>query len=207
MREFPPHLPDNLVRAAIIDQPEGCSHVSWGRLEAVQVVNALAGGLVAILGGDVLIRKGEHFEHSYDNWYSQRQPSESWADFVARSHREALEYVTRFSEPSGVAVAYAFVFSASPKVLEVDLGAVNSREELHKTLASALGFPDWYGRNWDAFWDCVRDPKLSVLPKELTLRNSAHLSHFLPREYRLFKKCLDDLSTKYPERALKVTWA
>lgn len=49
-------------------------------------------------------------------------------------------------------------------------------------LKSALGFPE-YGKNWDAFWDCVTDPDLSSVPTKLTLRGSAHLADILPREY------------------------
>lgn len=29
--------------------------------------------------------------------------------------------------------------------------------EMHKTLQKALGFPAYYGCNWDAFWDCLTD--------------------------------------------------
>ena len=76
------------------------------------MVKALARSLIAILGGDVLLRKGAHFEHSYNHWHSDKQAGEDWTEFVTRSHREALDYVTHFPEPSGIAVVYAFVFSA-----------------------------------------------------------------------------------------------
>ena len=29
--------------------------------------------------------------------------------------------------------------------------------EMHQTLQKALDFPDYYGCNWDAFWDCLTD--------------------------------------------------
>lgn len=32
-----------------------------------------------------------------------------------------------------------------------------SRSMLHTTLAEALSFPDWYGRNLDALYDCLTD--------------------------------------------------
>jgi RNAse (barnase) inhibitor barstar len=35
--------------------------------------------------------------------------------------------------------------------------AVGSVPELHEALATALGLPDWYGRNLDALADCLRD--------------------------------------------------
>ena len=29
--------------------------------------------------------------------------------------------------------------------------------EIHKIIKSELDFPDYYGCNWDAFWDCLTD--------------------------------------------------
>ena len=96
---------------------------------------------------------------------------------------------------------------ARPTECEIDLTSVETRESLHELLRSSLGFPDWYGKNWDAFWDCLRDPDLSSLPRSLKLRGSAHLAEALPREYRLFRKCLEDLNSEYPDRAVVVAWA
>jgi hypothetical protein len=41
-------------------------------------------------------------------------------------------------------------------VLEVPAG-IQSKGELLETLASAGQFPDYFGRNWDALLDCLRD--------------------------------------------------
>lgn len=37
----------------------------------------------------------------------------------------------------------------------IDCGSIGSREELHRTFAEALSFPDWYGHNLDALHDCL----------------------------------------------------
>lgn len=29
--------------------------------------------------------------------------------------------------------------------------------EMHQIIKEALDFPDYYGENWDAFWDCLTD--------------------------------------------------
>ena len=29
--------------------------------------------------------------------------------------------------------------------------------EMHEVIRKGLDFPDYYGRNWDAFWDCLTD--------------------------------------------------
>lgn len=39
----------------------------------------------------------------------------------------------------------------------VDLAGVAAKEPLLERLALALGFPDWFGANWDALEDCLAD--------------------------------------------------
>ena len=29
--------------------------------------------------------------------------------------------------------------------------------EIHKIVKEVMDFPDYYGENWDAFWDCLTD--------------------------------------------------
>ena len=41
------------------------------------------------------------------------------------------------------------------KIVEIDLTGSNSLYELHERIRVALDFPEWYGRNWDAFWDLL----------------------------------------------------
>ena len=39
----------------------------------------------------------------------------------------------------------------------VDFTNVNYYLEMHAVIKSSLDFPDYYGCNWDAFWDCLTD--------------------------------------------------
>ena len=39
----------------------------------------------------------------------------------------------------------------------IDFREVQYYLEVHKTIKKALDFPDYYGENWDAFWDCITD--------------------------------------------------
>jgi RNAse (barnase) inhibitor barstar len=39
----------------------------------------------------------------------------------------------------------------------IDLGGAAHKESLLVRLAQALGFPDWFGGNWDALEDCLAD--------------------------------------------------
>lgn len=46
---------------------------------------------------------------------------------------------------------------AGLQVTAVTLAAARDKESLMKTLAEALGFPKWFGANWDALEDCLSD--------------------------------------------------
>lgn len=76
------------------------------------------------------------------------------------------------SEPSGEALA---LLEAEPPVrvgvkgeplppettgelrAALDAAGIGDEGELFSALASVLSFPDWFGGNWDALLDCLRD--------------------------------------------------
>jgi RNAse (barnase) inhibitor barstar len=48
--------------------------------------------------------------------------------------------------------------SYNPKdVFVVHLSGIKSKEQLFSTLSHKLQFPDYFGANWDALFDCLRD--------------------------------------------------
>lgn len=42
-------------------------------------------------------------------------------------------------------------------VFEADLAGCHDKAGLLDRLARAMAFPDWFGRNWDAWFDCLTD--------------------------------------------------
>ena len=52
----------------------------------------------------------------------------------------------------------------SPRVVRIDVSSATTPRELHTLLQEALGFPAFYGRNWDAFHDAATG--LVVMPEE-----------------------------------------
>lgn len=39
--------------------------------------------------------------------------------------------------------------------IQIDLSRCNDLRELHQLLKTKFGFPDYYGENWSALWDCL----------------------------------------------------
>lgn len=85
-----------------------------------------------------------------------------------------------------------------------DLSAIASVRELHGIMATTLGFPDWYGPNWDAFWDVIIG--LVEMPERLQLIGWDSFEQRFPRDAWIMKKCLTDLASEYPANAPQVEY-
>jgi ribonuclease inhibitor len=85
--------------------------------------------------------------------------------------------------------------------VSIDLSTIKSRLELHAVLARALGFPDYYGRNWDAFNECIRD----FPPLSLRITGVKKLESTLPREAELLKQCLEAFKAEVSNQEIHVS--
>ncbi|MBD9576098.1 barstar family protein [Pseudomonas sp. PDM23] len=91
-----------------------------------------------------------------------------------------------------------------PQIITIDLGGVRGIEELHECLGQALGFPDWYGRNWDAFWDAITG--LVDMPEMLELHGWSAFAVTMPKESVLLSELFVEMNDKYPAWAPKVIY-
>jgi len=46
--------------------------------------------------------------------------------------------------------------------VQIDVSEIQTSEQLHHLLSAELGFPNYYGNNWDAFDECVADPEADL---------------------------------------------
>jgi RNAse (barnase) inhibitor barstar len=65
-----------------------------------------------------------------------------------------------------------------------------------------MGFPEFYGGTWDAFWDAITS--LVELPDIIIFKDWARFETKLPNEARILKECFARASKEFPERSFKI---
>jgi len=82
-----------------------------------------------------------------------------------------------------------------PHHIEIPLKGIHDKESLHALLADRLSFPDYYGRNWDAFWDVIGDS----MPERLTFADWDDFKAAMPNEAQILQEMLGELAATFPE--------
>jgi RNAse (barnase) inhibitor barstar len=87
----------------------------------------------------------------------------------------------------------------SAEEITLDVGFASTKRSLHEMFAAVLGFPGYYGMNWDAFWDCICDPEQSSMPQHLILKGMSYLEERLPKDTDILRKIVKDLKNECPD--------
>ncbi len=88
--------------------------------------------------------------------------------------------------------------------LILDISAVQNLNELHSLLKKELELPDYYGMNWDAFWDAITG--LIELPDTLIFEGWNNVEEKLPKDSQVFTGILNDYNEQYPQWKCKVVY-
>ena len=74
---------------------------------------------------------------------------------------------------------------AGLSVFRIDIGPAKDKKDFLALLAKALSFPAWFGGNWDALSDCLRDLDALSTPTGyvVILENSERFAARCPQEY------------------------
>lgn len=88
--------------------------------------------------------------------------------------------------------------------LILDVSAVQNSTELHCLLKENLESPDFYGMNWDAFWDAITG--LIELPETLIFEGWSNVEERLPKDSQIFINLLNDFNEQYPHWKCKVVY-
>ena len=87
------------------------------------------------------------------------------------------------AKPAAIRKAAA---SARLEYFEVDLKAVKSKETMLDWIGRELSFPDYFGTNWDALYDCLTDMEWKPAPGYVIMLNQFE---------KFSEKCYEDAET------------
>ena len=78
----------------------------------------------------------------------------------------------------------------------IDLSSVTDLWDFHDIIAEALDFPDYYGCNLDALWDCLRemigDTYIKFINFDVMEKVEPEYTEKILKILRRFKHCYDD---------------
>lgn len=84
--------------------------------------------------------------------------------------------------------------------MTIDLRGITSKAALHALFKEKLGFPDWYGPSWDAFWDCI--VAVVEMPEHLTLVNWEEFAQACPKDMQILRQVIQDYAEYAPARQI-----
>ncbi|MFF3420854.1 barstar family protein [Streptomyces sp. NPDC002698] len=73
-------------------------------------------------------------------------------------------------------------------MITINVGEATDERSLHSLLKEELGFPDFYGANWDAFWDAITG--LVTIPDRLRFIGWDALAERVPRGAEMLQRAL-----------------
>jgi hypothetical protein len=77
----------------------GVEEFAWHPQDAARLLELLRPTEIAVLGGDVYVKRAGRFEPTYENWYAQRDPQELPSAFATRSQSIAHDYLANLMKP------------------------------------------------------------------------------------------------------------
>ena len=96
------------------------------------------------------------------------------------------------------------MFGNEKMSITIELDGINSEKDLQIILMKNLEFPDFYGKNWDAFWDTITG--LVEMPDELIFIGWDTFSSILPKEAEMLRKLLDKYNNDFPMWKCEITY-
>ena len=75
------------------------------------------------------------------------------------------------------------------KIITLDLSGCKYIADMHHRIKVAFDFPDYYGENWDAFWDLIDGIRDNTI---VEIKGVASLANDLRKEVDKMIECLED---------------
>ena len=86
----------------------------------------------------------------------------------------------------------------------MDLSGCKYADSIHETIRKAFGFPAYYGKNWDAFWDCIQDFFFDPKPREIQIIGFYSLPADLQKYCTPMLSLLQDIHNEHPEIVFRI---
>ena len=86
----------------------------------------------------------------------------------------------------------------------IDVSNIKTSAELQEMIKINLEFPEFYGMNWDAFWDTITGGL--ELPKKLILVGWNNLKNKLPEDTEIMTNLLSDFNKEYPNLKCEIEY-
>lgn len=80
----------------------GVEGIAYTKSEALRIAVEYYNSNIPILGGDVYIFNNGNIKLTYDNWYCNRNNSETSYEYVARSYQVACDYIKKYSDNANI---------------------------------------------------------------------------------------------------------
>lgn len=77
-----------------------------------------------------------------------------WNGLFASYHNSGILHAERIEEESAIRAA---AIESGLDYARIDLHDVNNKQQVLQAIAAALEFPEYFGMNWDALYDCLTD--------------------------------------------------
>ncbi len=81
------------------------------------------------------------------------------------------------------------------ELITIDLSNVKTKKDLQCELKDGLKIPEFYGMNWDAFWDSISG--LVAMPMELKLLGWDNIEKSLPSDALIFKEIINRYNEEF----------
>lgn len=84
-------------------------------------------------------------------------------------------------------------------VATIRLADVGSVYELHEKFQETLDFPYYYGKNWDAFYECMSEKLTNPTQLTLVLRGIKDFEKRFPEDAQKMLSTINDLKKDFPK--------
>lgn len=84
--------------------------------------------------------------------------------------------------------------------MTIDLTNIDTKDAFHLKMKRELGFPDWYGPSWDAFWDAII--AVVEMPGCVVLQNWEAFAQACPHDMQILRRIMTDYPQELPGKSI-----